>query len=298
MRYPGRLSLWIVAGLLFTQPAAVHAQTETSLAAARDLYARAEYEQALQMLDTVPGEGSEGNIAVVRALCLFALNKGAAAESTIEAMVLEDPLFQPKSDDLPPRVRTAIASVRKRVLPTVVQRLYAEAKGAYDRKEFPAAKIAFTKVMTALNDGDLAPLESHPGLADLKTLASGFLDLSTAAVAAAAPPPPPVVVAAPPVAAPPRFYSTEDTQVVAPRAVRQTLPAFRGQVTSQRAGVVEVIINEQGEVEQALMRIAVNPLYDRQVIEAAKGWRYEPATLNGKPVKFLKRIQVNLVPAS
>ena len=118
-----------------------------------------------------------------------------------------------------------------------------------------------------------------------------------AAVAAAAPPPAPAVVAAA-VAAPPRFYSTEDTQVAGPRPVRQSLPAFRGQITSQRAGVVEVIINEVGAVEQALMRIPVNPMYDRQVIEAAKLWRYEPATLNGKPVKFLKRIQVNLVPAS
>jgi hypothetical protein len=29
---------------------------------------------------------------------------------------------------------------------------------------------------------------------------------------------------------------------------------------------------------------------------AAKTWQYQPATVDGSPVKFLKRIQVSLVP--
>jgi hypothetical protein len=31
-------------------------------------------------------------------------------------------------------------------------------------------------------------------------------------------------------------------------------------------------------------------------LQAAKTWQYQPATVNGKPVKFRKRIQLSLVP--
>jgi outer membrane biosynthesis protein TonB len=39
-----------------------------------------------------------------------------------------------------------------------------------------------------------------------------------------------------------------------------------------------------------------NPAYDKVVLGAAKTWQYQPATLNGKPVKYRKRIQITLVP--
>ena len=39
-----------------------------------------------------------------------------------------------------------------------------------------------------------------------------------------------------------------------------------------------------------------NAAYDRLVLGAAKTWQYQPATLNGKPVKYRKRIQITLVP--
>ena len=39
-----------------------------------------------------------------------------------------------------------------------------------------------------------------------------------------------------------------------------------------------------------------NPAYDRLVLGATKTWQYQPATLNGKPVKYRKRIQITLVP--
>jgi len=44
------------------------------------------------------------------------------------------------------------------------------------------------------------------------------------------------------------------------------------------------------------MVIPINPQYDKIVVEAARLWRYEPARLDGVPVKFLKRIQLSLIP--
>jgi len=51
-----------------------------------------------------------------------------------------------------------------------------------------------------------------------------------------------------------------------------------------------------GGVESASMSKSINPQYDRMAVTAAKSWQYQPARLDGVPVKFLKRIQVNLVP--
>jgi hypothetical protein len=34
----------------------------------------------------------------------------------------------------------------------------------------------------------------------------------------------------------------------------------------------------------SLARQSALPLYDRMVLQAARAWRYEPATLNGVPV--------------
>ena len=46
------------------------------------------------------------------------------------------------------------------------------------------------------------------------------------------------------------------------------------------------------------MLTPINPQYDRIAVSAAKLWQYQPARLDGVPVKFLKRIQVNLVPTT
>jgi hypothetical protein len=61
-------------------------------------------------------------------------------------------------------------------------------------------------------------------------------------------------------------------------------------------GVLELVIDNSGAVESAMMRVPVNPQYDRIALTAARNWLYQPATLDGAPVKYLKRIQVSLVP--
>jgi hypothetical protein len=42
---------------------------------------------------------------------------------------------------------------------------------------------------------------------------------------------------------------------------------------------------------------ALNPVYDRVILEAARQWRYKPATLDGVPVKYRRIVQINLVPS-
>jgi TonB family protein len=59
--------------------------------------------------------------------------------------------------------------------------------------------------------------------------------------------------------------------------------------------VVEVLINETGTVDSARVVGAVGSTYDKILLQAASLWRYQPAMVNGTPVKFRKRIQVALV---
>jgi len=101
---------------------------------------------------------------------------------------------------------------------------------------------------------------------------------------------------APPAPRGPKVYGSNDLNVVPPIALSQQIPAFRGQIREAQSFVLEVLIDTMGGVESASMSKSINPQYDRMAVTAAKSWQYQPARLDGVPVKFLKRIQVNLIP--
>ena len=284
---------------------AAHVRGQDTLAAARDLYASAEYDSALKLLDRLSGTSSEDqqSIELYRSLCLLAVGRTQDAERSVEMIIARNPLYQP-GDDLSPRMRTAFSEAKKRLLPSIVQQQYADAKGAFDRKEFQSAASGFRRVMDALNDPDMGSAASKPPLADLRTLAAGFHDLSVKAIP---PPPPPAPAPAPqPVAAAPTaaaavarpvIYTGEERNVVPPQTLAQTLPRYPGAVPPRGVtGVVEVVIDEGGSVESAAMVVPVTASYDKMVMNAATKWVYVPAMMNGKPVKFRKRIQITVTP--
>jgi TonB family protein len=297
------------------------------LASARALYTSAEYESALATLNQMRASGlvTEDVPAVeqYRALCLLALGRSSEAEEAMAAAVAAVPSFSPSGSDVSPRVKSTFVEVRRRVLPTVVQQKYADAKSAFDRKDFVAAGDGFAEVIRVLDDPDLATIVSQPPLADMRTLARGFKDLSAnavltisapssapaplraavapaPAVAAAPVRPAPAPVPAPPTRAPgaaaPRIYTIADAQVVAPSIVRQVLPPFPRKPMFAAQGVVEVVINESGAVESSVIRASIDPTYDRIALEASQNWRYKPATREGVPVKFRKLVQVKIQP--
>jgi len=273
------------------------------LATARELYASAAYEDALAVLGRVPEANRPPDeartIAQYRAFCLLALGRNAEAERAIEAVVAREPTYHPEASDMSPRVRAAFSDVRRRVLPSIIQQRYAQAKAAFDRKEFEVAAASFGQVLEVMNDPDAASATKEQPLSDLRTLAGGFRDL---AVRAAAPPPLPVAPppaaapAPPPVPQPPRIYTAADGEVVPPLVIRQELPPFPGQLMVGRQGAIEVTIDENGLVDSAIVQRSVTTAYDNIAIAATKTWRYRPATVNGKPVKYRKVIQVTVRP--
>ena len=271
------------------------------IGAARDLYASARYDEALAVLnDLRPAENGapasdRKSIEQYRSLCLLALGRGGEAESAIAAVVTADPAYQPNETDASPRVRAAFSDVRRRLLPDIVNARYAAAKGEFDRKIYADATQHFRQVLALLDDPDMGGK-----LPDLRTLASGFLDLS---VAASAPPPPPVkaeVAATPPPAVPQpdpnRIYTMVDKDVNPPVIVRQEMPRLTPAMKSQarETGVVEIVIDEMGRVSFVAIRQSVHPVYDSTLMAAVREWKYQPATIGGKPVKYRKLIQINV----
>ena len=270
---------------------------------ARDLYASARYDEALAVLNDVrPADAGPNvdrkSIEQYRSLCLLALGRGSEAESAIAAVVTADPTYLPGESDASPRVRAAFSEVRRRLLPEIATSRYTQAKAEFDRKNYPVAADKFRQVLTLIEDPDMGGK-----LPDLRTLSTGFMDL---AVAAMAPPPLPAKpqTAASPLAPSPvvtqaepnRIYTMLDKDVTPAVVIRQAMPRLAPNIkqAARDTGVVEVVIDEQGRVTFVAIRQSVHPAFDADLMAAAREWKYQPATLAGKPVKYRKMIQINI----
>ena len=166
------------------------AGAQDTLAAARQLYASAAYDEALAMLDRLKSGGASDPAAAslieqYRAFCLLAVGRQPDAERAMESLVAGDPTFRP-DDAVSPRLQSVFRDVRKRTLPVVVRQRYASAKASFDQKAYQAAADQFDAVLRLLEAPDV--VAADPALADLRTVASGFRDLAKAAAAPPAPP--------------------------------------------------------------------------------------------------------------
>lgn len=306
---PFRVIVGVALALAVTEG---RAAAQDSLSLARQLYSAAAYEDALQMLNrlrTAPGRPDDvPTIEQYRAFCLLALGRTHDAEEAIASAVAFDPTFLPPEADLSPRLLSVFSEVRKRKLPELITQGYLRAKEAYDRRQYEEALSRFDAVLRVLNEPSVAVVMSESAVSDIKTLAEGFRDLSGAL---AAPPAPAATQAAvgpveplPSVEPPaepttqrmterPVIFGPEDPQVVPPLAVRQFLPPYR-QNRTPGSGVLEIVVDETGGVETAVMTASVSEQYDRLAVDAALEWEFRPATLNGVPVKYRKTVQIDI----
>jgi hypothetical protein len=280
---------------LVAHPVRVLAADET-IAAARDLYASAAYDEALNMLNGLAAAtnatADRQSIDLYRTLCLVALGRTGDADKAIEAMIQRDPLYHASSDDISPKLMSAFTEARKRMLPSIIQKEYADAKGAFDKQDWPGATAGFTLVLKGIADPDVAALAGAPPLSDLKTLASGFRDLSVKNTPAPAPLPAPKP--AYPVKA---VYGPEDGFVKPPVAMQQKVPKYPGNVFKESTGIVEYTIDEMGAVIAPVVRMSIDNTYDSLLVAAVKKFQYQPATIDGKPVKYVKRLTITVSPS-
>jgi TonB family protein len=270
----------------------------------KDLYRSAAYEEALAVLEQMakdPASARPVEAREYRLLCLIALERRVEAREAITSMVNADPLYQ--LSQASPRVRAMFKDVRQSLLPSIVQQAYGAAKAAFDRQD-PQSGAQFDRVLTLLDDPDIAGM---PTMGDLRTVASAFRDLSQALARRPEPPaspPPPIAqeveTPTPPAPIAPIVYRDGEPDLVVPEALNQALPRWvlppgsSGRDVRGWVGVLEVLIDENGDVVSATLRKSFHPAYDAQLVKAAMSWKYRPARKSGMPVRFVKVVSVRL----
>jgi len=170
-----RIIALIVLALLACVPGVASAQDAFSKA--KGFYESAEYEEALNLLDTMKGKPGSTEVAAYRVFCLVALGRNAEAKAAVTELVQTDPLFRPTEAQVSPRLRTFFEDVRKPLLPDVARQRYSTAKAAFDQKSWQAAIAEFDRVIALL--GEIGAADQ--GASDLRTLAAGFRDLAKSA---------------------------------------------------------------------------------------------------------------------
>ena len=238
-----------------------------------------------------------------RALCLLALDRPKDAEESLEHLAMARPLFTFDGSDSSPKLVAMFENVRKRTLPEAAKQTYERARASYEKGDFAEAARQFRDVM-AMAEG--APASSAALMGDLKMLAAGFVKLTEAALLPTPAPRAPAPVrpaaasaivpaVAPPATASERIYNASDTSVNAPIATSRQIPTWERPAALNFAtlqGLLQIIVAEDGSVVAENMLKVINPAYDQLLMQAARTWRFQPATLDGRPVKYRMTLSI------
>jgi TonB family protein len=263
-----------------------------------------------------------------RAFCLYALGRTDEAESVAETMIRREPMMKLDSPDVSPRLEVMFSTVRKRLLPSLIRERFKTARTALEQKNLKEAEPQLVEAKLMIADAEKLAIKDE-GLADLSVLVEGFLQLvrstadqrqATAQPAAAnvpqespavtapaatgsvprrteaAPAPAPVrTEAAPAPAGTPRVYTVDDVGVVPPTVINQRMPAMTPDLVRitkamNTSAVVEIVIDEKGDVVDATIIKSVNASFDNIVIGAARRWKYRPALKDGVAVRYVKTL--------
>ena len=286
----------IVIATLLASPAA----GQDVLERVRALYASAAYEDALSAISTVPDSNIKSDLEVYRVSCLVALGRTVEAQKAVDALVTVRPTYRPDPSEASPRIQELFKTSRRQLLPGIARRLYADAKGAMERKERDAAIQGFSEVLRLLEDDDAPQADL---VSELRLLASGFLELSRAlpgAAPAPAPAPAPSVSSnvRPPVDSTSAPRATSILPDMPPQVISQTLPAWQPVQTGAKSfefhGAVKVSISAEGKVESVVITDPVEYSYDKLLLKAAQTWLYRPAMRNGVAVPSEKTVEITL----
>ena len=94
------------------------------------------------------------------------------------------------------------------------------------------------------------------------------------------------------------MYGPDDTDVVRPVPVSRALPVWRPMTPVEQRlefrGYLDLVIDESGRVAAATLVKSIYPRYDALLLDAAKNWKFRPATKDGKPVKYMYRMAIEL----
>jgi hypothetical protein len=91
------------------------------------------------------------------------------------------------------------------------------------------------------------------------------------------------------------IYTRSDTGVTPPRSVYPKLPDesdLGPRLATQT--VLELLIDPRGLVEHVKLRTPPRNIHEFMIVSAAKAWQFEPARLDGQPVRFRQLVHLNM----
>jgi hypothetical protein len=142
------------------------------------------------------------------------------------------------------------------------------ARALFEQRQFDAAARRFRGVVEILDRGT--------SIFGLRSIAAEFADVSYA------------LAQKTPTST--RVFTSVDEGVIEPVALTTLPPRAAPGAPPDRVAVLELLIDAQGRVESAHLIGADEHFRDRWLTSAAKSWLFQPATRDGQPVKFLKRL--------
>jgi TonB family protein len=299
--------LRVLCAVVVSLCAVATVSAQEPLTKAKALYDAANYEDALTTLATV----REPEAQQYRALCMLALGRVKDASGEVDSLIASAPTFEPSAEDVTPRFVSLVSEAKKKLLPGIARKSFNEGRELFKSGDRAEALKKFDFVVTLAST---AGFKDTSDAEDLRTIASGFIELARASAPArpapttAVPAPePPKVAETAPAAAPVPTPAAKSVPVKAtatppssdvsqPVAVRQTIPAIPSSISGQGSPTasVRVEIGADGHVVNASMQKSAHPVYDRLVLQAAREWLYTPATLNGRPVPSEKVVTIQL----
>jgi hypothetical protein len=93
-----------------------------------------------------------------------------------------------------------------------------------------------------------------------------------------------------------RIYSQADPQVTVPLSVYPKFPNDPPAASSPRGTTLELTIAADGLVERVRMLTVPRNIHEFMLLSAAKAWRFEPARIDGHPVRFRKLMTLTAIP--
>jgi tetratricopeptide (TPR) repeat protein len=270
---------------------AVPAGPDDSLSRARNFYYATYYEEALDVLDQMTADGLVASelqtVREYRVLCLLALDRAPEAEKILEQMIESDPFYQPARESAAPAMLTAVARTRRRVIPALLPEAYGKARIDFDNRRYAESTARLERVLRLVKEANLlAGGPDLPNVRDIERLASSLLVESRAAGDRRPPSPARSI------------YSKADAGVTAAVPVRQDIPPWSAGMLdgSHLDGMLELVVDSDGSVRSARMVVPIHPAYDLVLVDAARKWRFRPASKEGRPVAYAETVAIRVAP--
>ena len=91
------------------------------------------------------------------------------------------------------------------------------------------------------------------------------------------------------------MYTVDDAGVTPPVVISQRMPSMTPELMRvtkalNTGAVIEVVIDEKGDVLEANVRKSLNASFDNLIVGAARRWKYRPAMKDGVPVRYIKTL--------